>query len=162
VRLAASVIPALQLRNIEVDTTCPPTINRRRGRCCVESSSRAEGRRQGYVGKRNCDDSRCDRRAVKKHTHLGPLLRRIARLAPLFQLEGIREKPARRAFFQNPIVFPYSTKRAMTPTMKASPISVLRGLGLLVGRLSLIETCVMGTMGAVRSGVGSLMKISRG
>jgi len=45
--------------------------------------------------------------------------------------------------------------------MQASPISVLLGLGLLVGRLSLIETWVMGAMGVVRIGVGSVIEISR-
>jgi hypothetical protein len=67
-----------------------------------------------------------------------------------------------RAADQYPITDPYSTARAMNPSTQASPISVLLGLGLLVGRLSLIETCVMGAMGVVRMGVGSVIEISRG
>ena len=63
---------------------------------------------------------------------------------------------------QNPIADPYNTARAMNPSTQASPISVLLGLGLLVGRLSLIETCVIGATGVVRIGVGSVIEISRG
>jgi hypothetical protein len=64
---------------------------------------------------------------------------------------------------QNPIIFQYTTKRVMNPMIQASPVSVLLGLGLLVGRLSLIETCAMGAMGAWRIVVvGLVMKISWG
>jgi hypothetical protein len=46
---------------------------------------------------------------------------------------------------QNPMTFQYSAKSAMPPMMQASPISVLLGLGLLVGKLSLMETWGTGT-----------------
>jgi hypothetical protein len=45
----------------------------------------------------------------------------------------------------------------MNPTIQESPISVLLGLGLLDGRLSLIETCIGGTGVCV---AGLAMKIS--
>lgn len=63
---------------------------------------------------------------------------------------------------QNPITDPYNTARTMTPSTQASPISVLLGLGLLVGRLSLMEACLMGAIGVVCMGVGSVIEISRG
>jgi len=62
---------------------------------------------------------------------------------------------------QNPITYPYSTVSAMNPRQQASPISVLLGLGLLVGRVSLIETGLMGAMGIGRTGVGLVIVISR-
>jgi hypothetical protein len=68
---------------------------------------------------------------------------------------------------QNPMIFPYSTSRTMVPRAMASPISVLLGLGLLVGSESLIETgdigaIATGTIGAGWSGVGVVMEISLG
>jgi hypothetical protein len=52
----------------------------------------------------------------------------------------------------------------MDPPMTLRPISVLLGLGLLVGKLSLIETFFMGSTEAGRIGdvVGLVMKLSRG
>jgi hypothetical protein len=49
----------------------------------------------------------------------------------------------------------------MNPTKQASPISVLLGLGLLVGRVSLIETGFMGATGIGRTGVGLVIVISQ-
>jgi hypothetical protein len=55
----------------------------------------------------------------------------------------------------------------MNPVMQASPINVLLGLGLLVGRLSLIETFAAGAMGVIRGGgvglvMGTSLKIAFG
>jgi len=73
--------------------------------------------------------------------------------------EVAEKKEAQAVDSQNPIIFQYGTKRVMNPMIQASPISVLLGLGLLVGRLPLIETCAMGAMGAGRIGVvGLVMK----
>ena len=62
---------------------------------------------------------------------------------------------------QYPITYPYNTARTMKPRTQASPISVLLGLGLLVGRVSLIETGLMGATGVGRIGIGSVMVISK-
>jgi hypothetical protein len=61
------------------------------------------------------------------------------------------------------MIFQYSTKRLMAPIIQVSPISVLLGLGLLVGRLSLIDTFAMGAKGRAEIGVvGLVMEISVG
>ena len=72
--------------------------------------------------------------------------------------EVAEKKEAQAVDSQNPIIFQYSTKKVMNPMIQASPISVLLGLGLLVGRLSLIETMRHGSRADRRCWMGGISK----